>query len=90
MEAQARNSLSTASILETTLLRNRGNVPGTVQNTDDHHSVRDRTIVDGIGAVERHSQTGAELFARGLRQGEMPHWLKGGLDRGDKSGGDVF
>jgi hypothetical protein len=67
-----------------------GNIPRAVQHADDDHCVRERPVIDGVGAVKRHTQAGGKLFARGHGQRKIPHRLEGGFERGDKAGGDIL
>jgi hypothetical protein len=51
-----------------------------VQHADDDHGVRERAVIDGIGAMERDAEAGGKLLARGCGKGEIPYRLKGGFD----------
>jgi hypothetical protein len=59
-----------------------------VNDPDDHDRVRLRQVVDGVGAVERDTKARGKLVARGTGERKVPQWLKGLLDRIDKTGRD--
>jgi hypothetical protein len=63
-------------------------IAGTVNDTDDHHRLGLRQVVDGVGMMEHHPQARRELRACRTGKREVPQRLEGYLDRLDEARGD--
>lgn len=56
--------------LESTLVRNGGQVTCPMQNAHDGNDFIVRAVVDGVSAVEDHAQSGSKLWALWMCQGK--------------------
>ena len=75
---------------KSTPLCNRGNVACSVNDADDHDRIRERLIINGVGAVKRYAETRRELFAGRAGKRKVPERLKSRLNRADKARRDVL
>ena len=59
-----------------------------MNDTDDHDRLGLRQVVDGVGAVKRHTKARGKMVTRGTGERKVPQGFKGLLDRIDKAGRD--
>ena len=61
-----------------------------MNDADDHDRIRERLIINGVGAVKRYADTTCELFAGRAGKRKVSERLKSRLNRADKARRDVL